>query len=224
MNNKEMAAFQDRCRNMPTEDLVSATTVHRDDYQPDALSVMDRELASRDVPVDRQQAVAQEIIQKEVAVDQRHRGIRGWLIVFILVVAIGSLIGLLSGIYRLVSQSQNILWILLVVLGLLIALYGFVAVVLMLRKKPSGPSHAARWLIADVIYYGIMVLITIESLGVRDRFVVASRVLGLMLWLTYLERSRRVAATYGKTSKKMRTSGPMVRANARPSTAALARR
>lgn len=201
MNDKEMAAFQDRCRNMSTEDLVSATTVHRDDYQPDALSAMDRELASRDVPVDRQQAVEQEILQKEEAVAQRYRGIRGWLIVFILMVAIGALIRLLTGIAGLM-QSQNVLALVLTTPSVLIALYGFVAVVLLLRKKPSAPSHAARWMIANFVYALIVAVIVWALTHDTSGFMVLPSAIGVLLWLAYLENSKRVAATYGKTSKK----------------------
>lgn len=201
MNNKEMTAFLERCRNMSTEDLVSATTVHREDYQPDALSAMDRELASRDVPIDGRQAVEQEILQKEEVVDQKLRGIRGWLIVFILVVAIGSLVGLLTGIAALML-SQNVLGLLLTLPSVVIALYGFVAVVLLLRKKPSAPSHAARWMIANFVY-GLIVAVIVWALT-RDTsgFTVLPSPIGVLLWLTYLENSKRVAATYGKTSKK----------------------
>jgi hypothetical protein len=186
---------------MTTEDLVSATTVHRKDYQDDALCIMDRELTSRNVPAEQKAAIEKEVVQQEQARERRYRGIRGWLVVFILMVAGGSLIDLLSGVAAL-REAQSFVAVLLILPGVLVALYGFMAFVLLLRKKSSAPSHAARWMIVN-FFYGLIVAIIVYALTRSTAgFIILPSAAGLLLWLYYLENSKRVAATYERKTEK----------------------
>lgn len=205
MDANEKNAFQERCRSMTTEDLLSATRIHRKDYQDEALYIMDSELASRNVPNERKNAIKGEIIKQEQMEVQRYQGIRGWLIVFILIVAGGSFIGLLYGLVEL-KEVPGFLGILLFISRVLIAIYGFDVMVLLLRKKPNAPAHAARWLIVN-FFFSVIVAILVYVLY-RNAAVlkVVWSSIGLALWLTYLQKSKRVAATY--KYKKARYAHP----------------
>jgi hypothetical protein len=191
MDAKEKNAFQQRCGSMTAEDLLPATRVHRMDHQDESSHRMDRQLSS----------LKEKIIKREQAEKQQYRGIRGWLIVFILMVAGGSLISLLSGIVEL-REVKGFLGILLFIPQALIAIYGFDVFVLLLCEKPSAPTHAARWMIANAAYNLIMAILVYALTRSTAGFIVFPSALGLTLWLMYLAKSKRVAATYKwKTAK-----------------------
>ncbi len=155
------------------------------DFHDESLPVMDSEIAS----------LKGKIIQRSRAEDRQYRGIRGWLIVFILSVAGGSLLSLLYGIVEW-EEVQGFQGILLFMPRVLIAIYGLDVFVLLLREKPSAPAHAARWVIANFACSLITAVLFYAVTRSTAGFIVFLSTLALAPWIPYLKKSKRVAATY----------------------------
>jgi len=190
----------ERYQSMPTDDLLAATGVHRADYQPEALDLMEKELASRNISVDYKDQVVDKIKQQETVRDDQLRGIRGWLIVFLIVFALGSLRWLLEGIAALV-EVQSFLQFLLVLPQPVVGGWGLFVLALLMAKKPSAPRHAIRWLITVLAYrlvYGLVTVMSIGGVSSSEAGLLVLSFAGNALWLTYLSSSRRVAVTYSK--------------------------
>jgi hypothetical protein len=65
MNPQELAGLAQRYQSLPTEDLVKAVTVNRRDFQPEAIELVEKELISRQVPLDKAEEARQKIEQEE---------------------------------------------------------------------------------------------------------------------------------------------------------------
>ncbi len=168
---------------MTTKDLLSDSNLHRVDCPDDSRPVMDGELAS----------LKEKIIRRKQAQERHYRGIRGWLSV--LMVAGGSLTSLLSGIVQW-RDVQGVQGILLLVPRALIAIYGFDVLFLLLCGKPSAPAHAERWVIANLVLSLLIAIVVYAWTWSIAGFIVFLYALGLAPWLPYLQKSKRVAATY----------------------------
>lgn len=176
---------------MTTKDLLSTPDVHRMDAPDRSRPVMDSELAS----------LKEKIVRRKQLEGRHYRGIRGWLTVFILMVAGGSLVSLFSGIVGL-REVQGFPGILLFLSRALIAIYGFDVLYLLLCCNPSAPAHATRWMMANLVL-NLFIAITVYSLTKSTAgFIVLLSGLVLALWIPYMEKSKRVATTYGRKTAK----------------------
>lgn len=172
---------------MTTKDLLSTSNLPRMDDSDESRPVMDSDLAS----------LKEKIIRRKQAQERHYRGIRGWLVVFILLVAGGSLVSLLSGIIEW-RTVQGVPGFLLFVPRALIAIYGFDVLFLLLCGNPSAPSHAARWMIANLVATLVMAIVVYSLTRSIAGFIVFLSALGLAPWIAYLNKSKRVAATYSR--------------------------
>ena len=157
------------------------------EYPDEPHPVMDRELAS----------LKEKIIRRRQAQERHHRGIRGWLIVFILMVAGGSLVSVISGIVEW-RAVQGVPGFLLFVPRALIAIYGFDVVFLLLFGNAGAPAHAARWIIANLVMTLVMAIVVYSLNRSVAGFIVFLHALSLAPWIAYLKKSKRVAATYSR--------------------------
>lgn len=180
----------------PNEDLIRATTVDRQDYLPEAMIVIEAELNRRNVSSDDRNHVEQQILSGRNLRFQKLTGVRGWLLVFALITIGNSVAAILGGVAGASQVLENpIVGIALLPLSAF-GVYGCYVFVLLLRKKINAPKHASRWLIAGfvlaLLYAGIVYLTTREF--ILTPFYGAAT----LIWLQYLDSSKRVAATYGK--------------------------
>lgn len=185
-----------RHKSWATEDLVRAASLDRGDYLPEALAAMEKELSSRDISIDRAE-IEQDIRKERQETEERLRGVRGWLLLFVIIVFVNSLIGVLQSLNTL-GGSANSNTTLLILPLLILSLYGFFVSVLLVLKHKKAPSHAAKWLIASAGYailFGVLIF-----LMAGEMTTVSFTAMGALVWLVYLDGSRRVALTYPQES------------------------
>ena len=120
---------------------------------------------------------------------QRLTGVRGWLLVFIILVIGNSLVSVAIGLAGLKEKPALILM-------LAIGVYGIYVSWLLVSRKESAPMHAARWLIAElvltILYAVLLYMETWETTPVP------AYAIGILAWLFYIKRSNRVKLTYGQ--------------------------
>jgi hypothetical protein len=199
MNEKQLNDAEQLYQNWSDRELVRATTVEKQDYESSALALMARELSRRGTSQSERESVEKEVIE-QVESEQRHlTGIRGLLLLFVILVVVGSVFNAASGVALLMASMRdgNVTLMLSSVLSLIFSGYGFFVFYLLIRKRSTAPKHAQRLLI-----FGFLITI----LGVLAAWVLTHRLdLGLLLFgcislsfsLGYLSSSRRVANTYG---------------------------
>src|SRR5262245_29996944 len=117
--------------------------------------------------------------------------IRGWLLLFVLYMAVSSSVLVLSLVS--VMLGQNVSWV-FAILNCVVGIYGLYCVVLLVNRIPSAPRHAHQSLISGLINR-IVRYVAIPR-GLSGSLVA---ILCSLLWLIYLSKSARVAATYAPT-------------------------
>jgi hypothetical protein len=158
--------------------------------------MIEAELKRRNVGSEYRGRVEQQILSDRTLRTQKLTGVRGWLLVFALLVIGNSIAAILGGLAGASQSLENpIVGIALLPLWAFGA-YGCYVFVLLLRKEINAPKHASRWLIAGfvltLLYAGVVYLTTREFI-LTPFYGVAT-----LIWLQYLDSSKRVAATYGK--------------------------
>jgi hypothetical protein len=180
------------------EELLRAAGPEREEYRPEAIASIETELARRDLDAPRREQLLQSIDQEDERRLRDLTGVRGWLLFFALVVLVNSLPLVFGGVLRILLNPQvgisSLPW-------LAVGAYGCYAFVLLVRKRPSAPRHAARWILA---LFGVLVLHA-GFVYLTSRQLVLMPLFGLpyVLWFEYLQRSKRVAATYGRPPQEI---------------------
>ena len=164
---------------------------------PESMLLIERELRKRNVPLEDQQQIERTVVSDERLREASLTGVRGWLIVFCLSVFFNSLLMLIRGIAELGQAGQAIVFILIVPEPLL-GVYGLVVLFLLLRRRIAAPKHASRWLISCFIYSLLVVIVL--SLMAGKLILTGIPGVAAVVWLTYLQNSKRVAYTYGKST------------------------
>jgi len=124
---------------------------------------------------------------------KRLAGVRGWLLVFVLILAFNTLTSIAVVpffVTQILSSTPGMLLVVatitLTVLG--VATFGFLV---------TRARHAPRWAAAWLIFYTVFRIVLLAT-GTRSK----PAVLGLLLfgsaWLVYFAVSKRVKATYGE--------------------------
>ena len=191
MTEKEQQAAALRYKSWSAAQLVEATTTQESQYLPEAISAIRQELQSRCIG------------ESEIAALERHaqtaaitakRRITFALFVFIVSALLSSLIALLFGlgdISRGVPAFPPI--------GFLEAAwgaYGIYVVTKLWRKRYGAPDHAV-WLVRLVIPLNILSLLSrnMRDSGALGGAIIVS-IIPPILWLIYLERSKRIPEIY----------------------------
>lgn len=128
---------------------------------------------------------------KETGQHEDLAGVKGWLLFFVVVLTLNSLLMILASPSAWapgLSPSVRLIFLIPFVLGLL----GLVTSVLLAKRHRRAPRWAVAWLLLNIV------------LGLGSRFFVNGSpallptVLGGLLWLRYFSVSKRVKATYGE--------------------------
>jgi hypothetical protein len=204
MNNKELSELANRYQSMSTEDLFKAVTIDRKDYQLEAIKLIEKELTIRNVPLDLAQEAQQKIEQDEMIKDSQLNGVRGWLMIFVIILAANSIFLLVSGVDTLTKTKNMPGFILFFSLLMpLLGCYGLFASILLIKRNKAAPAHTRRWLITFLVYSLLYTAAIFKySTAKYPLFVsAASSLVFSAVWLSYLKASRRVALTYQKNHK-----------------------
>lgn len=193
-------ALKRRYSKWSNEDLIEAVTLKSEEYMPSAIEVMRSVLRSRGVA--ESEVSNPEKDHENEAV--RLSGVRGWLVVFILFVAVSALLQLWTAANldqssgSLVSGSvmSRFLPSFLSLLLLAAGIYGGYATLLLVRKRPRAPVHAQAWLVLTLFIIVISAVLVFVTLGDVPWGSVFS-IIHVALWSSYLHESERVATVYG---------------------------
>lgn len=176
------------------ERLVRAAFLEADQYDSSAVAVMRAELEARGLSAS-DIAALREDMRLHRDHESRLAGVRGWLLLFVIMVGASSAGGFALGAALTLSGEG---WLArgqgLVTLAL--GIYGACCAWLLGYGRPAAPVHARRWLILLAVN-GLAVAGI--GLAVRGELPdgVGRPLLFAMIWLPYLARSRRVARVYG---------------------------
>ena len=178
-----------------TEDLIEAVTRKSDEYIPRAIDVMRRLLDARGVPESEVLSIQTRL--GSVQEDERGRldRVRGWLLVFVLVVALSSLSQLVAA--GTLAAAPWSLWpsMMLLLFGVT-GIYGVYVTLLLVRKKKRAPVHARHWIVMALLANLASAVFLYIMLGEVPTNALGSA-LFVAVWLTYLDQSKRVANVYG---------------------------
>jgi hypothetical protein len=128
------------------------------------------------------------------------RGVRGWLAVFVAVLAMSAAVNVLvGGVLALAGPPANRLAGLLLMMA---GLYSGWASKLLMAKDIQAPRHAMLAMFATAV------------VGILDGWLVGNMngagrpLIGLLIWGTYLAKSRRVAETYERPTAQPAVTTP----------------
>lgn len=192
-----MTSQQSIYESWSNEDLIQAATVDRQDYLPEAMIMIEAELKRRNVGSEDRDRVEQQILSDRNLRTHKLTGVRGWLLVFVLIVIGNSIAAILGGVGGASQVLENPIVAIALVPLWSFGAYGCYVFVLLLQKKKNAPKHASRWLIAGfalTFFYAGVVYLTTREFILTPLYGAAT-----LIWLQYLDSSKRVAATYGNS-------------------------
>jgi hypothetical protein len=187
----------------PVERLIRAAFVECDDYAPEAVQVMRRVLESK--------GVSQAEIDAVLAIaPSKLNDIRGWLLAFVIHVAIVTTTYAVGGAVLLFGGTE-FSHILLALISAAVAAYGAYCCHLLTSRRPEARAHAiglmAAWGAASVASAVIHVVSGLSPSGGRP-------LLFALLWTPYLLRSKRVAMVYRRSGDGSQPSSAHWRSHA----------
>lgn len=189
--NQDEEALAEVYQRWETEALVRAVTVEAADYTPGALRRLRQELERRNVEVAEQQAIEEQ--EKERG--RQFVGVKGFLILLILIIGLNSLRVLAE--LPLVQAPQVPPLVRAYTVGrMVLGALGLAACALLMVRNRRAPRWAAAWFILN------MILGVVSAVFTANPFPGLSPLLGGALWLSYLSTSKRVKATYGKAPEE----------------------
>ncbi|MGD2116690.1 MAG: hypothetical protein PVG07_16675 [Acidobacteriota bacterium] len=185
-------------RSWTEEDLLQAVNAGREEYRREAIEMIEEELDRRGIDGENRADLEQKIRSEREEAMGRWAGVRGWLLIFTLLLALVSLAFIVEGLNLYFSQGGPVLaqWFLWVIGG-----YGCYVVALLVQRDPSAPRRAFRLVFVFLVpTLGPALLIYPSTSGTFLLLCFSgAMIFGL---LEYLRVSRRVAATYGGTSTR----------------------
>ena len=187
-------------RSWSDDELVRAITVDREDYLPEAAAKIASEISRRSISHETLARTEHEVRKDNQDQVLRLSGVRGWLFVFVSMVGLNTLGALAEGLSGLVRSPGDPILALIYLPSLMLGIYGLYVNALLIGRKAGAPRHASWWLIAGfatTLFHAAIIYF------LRKEFVLNPLSgLAMLVWLTYLEHSKRVAATYGQVSSE----------------------
>ncbi|MEP7013345.1 MAG: DUF2569 family protein [Acidobacteriota bacterium] len=183
-----------RYRAWETEELIRAVRFDWNGYTPEALALIEEELAARNHPVVERrdlEVVAADLQGRDL---QRLTGIKGWLLLLVLIILINSSFALF-GAAKSLRHPPPVEWAFAFLTGGF-GLFGLATFVLLLTKHRLAPEYAkALFLLAMTI--SLLQAFYFKSPGWFPSFPLADTMQGGVFWIAYLSVSKRVKMTYG---------------------------
>jgi hypothetical protein len=203
MQNDKLRELEERYASWSTEDIVRATTVEKEGYTSEAIELMLRELNRRNISQEEIRTFETEAAKKMQDEAKRLSGVRGFLLLFLIVLIFNSIRFFLWGFSSLANSLNplNGLSLVLSAIYLIVACYGITVSFLLIRKSEHALTHTKWWIVftAVVGFVNLMVAFfvkgRVESSDIGNAMFAA---IFAVVWLTYISQSRRVANTYGR--------------------------
>lgn len=199
MENDRLKEMEQRYTSWSTEDLIRSTTFERNQYEREAITLMENELKRRGTPQE-ELDLAQENVKCQVEGDSaKLNGIKGLLLLFIIVLIFNLLYMVGVGLVGLFTMLWNpsLALLMLSICDLSVAGYGFFTVDLLIDKSNNAPKHTMRWLYC-ILGVGVLDIAVMFFVFDKLELLAAARYISFALvWMTYFTKSRRVAITYG---------------------------
>lgn len=179
--------------------LVRAVTLQRGDYQPEALQMIERELARRGLSPEEIDSLKSQALEQSESENRTPSGIGGWLRVFLIFVSLATLSHGVIGwsVFRAgLSQGDHGLGALLGGLAsMIMAGYGAYALSLLSGGSPYAPRHTRQFLVTGFLLRALLSAAHLAEPRLSDPGLI---ILGAITVLSvlYLKTSRRVANTY----------------------------
>jgi len=196
MDNAELSRLEKVYQNWSTEDLVKATTVDKNDYQLEAIQLMQKELAKRNIPYSELESLQTTVKSTKGEQAKSLNGIKGFLLLFVVGIFIASSQLLIAGLLTLPEVLNSSLVAIMSLIFILFGGYGFFTFVFLIRKNVSAPRHARTFLILCFILSIIITVFQYLPSGIGDLKSILS-IFNFLFWLMYIQQSKRVKATYG---------------------------
>lgn len=183
-----------RYKSWNAEDLVRATTLESQEYTPEAISLMLRELPRRDLTLQAQESVESRVVEKDHSEQRSFMGVRGWLLVLAVIFAFnfGSL--LFTALFAL-DKSLPAFLNCVIILEALVGVYGIGSFGLLISRHPKGPDHAKLALVT-LCFLAIGSWLALYWRGFAPGLFSIGAVIITCVWWSYLSYSRRVRFTY----------------------------
>lgn len=198
MENDSIKEMEQRYISWSTEDLIRSTIFERNQYEREAIALMQNELKRRGTPQE-ELDLAQENVKNQIAEETRKlTGIKGVLLLFVILLIFNLLYIFGVGLAVLIRMFDNHSAILLVLSAcyLSVGMYGVFTLILLLRKRSSAPIHTLRWIYCTL---GVGVLNMAVIFLVFDKLELSAAIgpcIFSLIWVTYFTKSKRVAITY----------------------------
>ncbi len=187
---EEMVA---RFRAWETEDLIRAAKIDSHGYTPEALALIAEELATRNDSVDQLHELEEVVAESHDREVQQLTGIKGWLLVLVLVVANGSATSLVNA-ARSIRQVPSEMQVFAFIAGAY-GVFGLVTLGLLLSKHRRAPGFA-RTLFLSAMAISLVEAFYFYYREWRVHFFPLATMASGALWFTYLSVSKRVKATF----------------------------
>ncbi len=201
MDDDSLKEMEQRYVSWSTEDLVRSITFERNQYEGEAIALMQNELQKRGTPQDELDA-AQENVKNKIAERTRKlTGVRGILLLFIVLLVFNLLHMLGVGLAGLIYAFGNPSGVVLAQSACCLAVgaYGVYTLVLLLKKRSDAPSHTLRWIYCTLGLGALNLAAGFLVFGKIAFFTTVGPTIFSLVWLTYFTKSKRVAITYNWT-------------------------
>ena len=198
MKETELKDLENLYKTWSTEELLKATTFEKENYRPEAITLMKKELEKRNISQLEREMHITDIEKKTEKEIKSLSGIKGFLLLFVLILLNTSIILIFGGLNYL-SLVSLITAIPLFGAGT----YGIYTFFLLVRKKTNALKHTRNWIILTFMLSIIYGAINYLAFGDKEAsFPMFSRAFTASIMFGYLSYSKRVAATYRKADKK----------------------
>lgn len=183
-----------RYRSWDTEDLVRATTLEAQEYTSEAIGLMRQELQKRDLTPEAQEAVEAQVDSDAQRKQKSLVGVRGWLLVFVVLFALNFGAALVSGIFGL-AQPLPAFVKLALALNVMVGFYALGSLRLLVSRHPKAPQHAKIAVVA-FCFLAIGSWLAFYWVGLTPGRFPVGAVIFTCVWWSYLSYSKRVQFTY----------------------------
>lgn len=188
-------------RSWTTEDLVRATTLEAEEYTPEAVSLMREELQGRNLTAEAQEALEGRVEGEATSAQRSLVGIRGWLLVFVVLFGLNFGVVLVSDIFALAQPLPGIAYF-ATVLEIFVGIYALGALWLLVSRHPRAPQHAQAVLVI-FCFLAIGSWLAFHWRGYPPGLFPVGAVGFACVWWSYLSYSRRVRLTYSTRAENL---------------------